>query len=89
MVRLSFNQGSLTRFQSHLDCKSTLSRSLLMSYMAAHVYELGMLERRFDLFGTKCLCLIMGHRCYDDLEPNRRLSLATELRPLTSLVRER
>ncbi len=46
------------------------------------------LERRLNVFGTKCLRRIMGYR-RNDFVSNQRLLHETESRPVTSIVRER
>ncbi len=46
------------------------------------------LERRLNIFGTKCLRRIMGY-CWNDFVSNQRLLHETESRPVTSIVRER
>ncbi len=48
----------------------------------------GDLERRLNVFRTKCLRRIMGHR-WNDFVSNQRLLHETESRPVTSIVRER
>ena len=46
------------------------------------------LERRLNVFGTKCLRRIVGYR-WDDYVSNERLLSETESRPVTSIIRER
>ncbi len=46
------------------------------------------LERRLNVFGTKCPRRIMGYR-WNDLVSNQRLLHETESRSVTSIVRER
>ncbi len=46
------------------------------------------LERRLNIFGTKCLRKIMRYR-WNDFMSNQRLLHETESRPVTSVVRER
>ncbi len=46
------------------------------------------LERRLDVFGTKCLCRIMGYR-WNDFVSNQRLLHETGLRSVISILRER
>ncbi len=45
------------------------------------------LERRLDVFGTKCIRRIMGYR-WNDLVSNQRLLHETGSRSVTSIVRE-
>ena len=46
------------------------------------------LKRRTDVFGSKCLHMIMGYRWYDVVS-NQRLFRETDSRPITSIVRQR
>lgn len=46
------------------------------------------LERRLNVFGSRCLRRIMGYR-WDDFVSNERLYHETESRPVISIVRER
>ena len=46
------------------------------------------LERRLNVFGTKCLRRIMGYR-WNDFVSNQRLLHETDSRPVISIVRER
>ena len=46
------------------------------------------LKRRIDASGTKCLRKIMGYRWYDFVS-DQRLLREIDLRPITSIVRQR
>ena len=46
------------------------------------------LKRRIDVFGTRCLHRIMGYR-WNDFVSNQQLFRETDLRPITSIVRQR
>ncbi len=61
------------------------SRLCSLSYCMAVRHE--HLERRLNVFGTKCLRRIMGYR-WNDFVSNQRLLLESESRPVTSIVRE-
>ncbi|XP_045130705.1 uncharacterized protein LOC123515887 [Portunus trituberculatus] len=46
------------------------------------------LKRRIDVFGTRCLRMIMGY-CWYDFVSNQRFLLETDSRPITSIDRQR